>query len=189
MLKASPFGGAFQPRNAQQKMLTLPFQNMFVDTTPLQNISPCKRPMAQKKYPPDLHGTVLVPFQTTFVEDEDATFQTIISMEFYANKSPKELRTEDYQCNPGNLVSSKGSNCVPNVTKDSISETKAVALSRTNEPVDPKESKCGAESTEDNAKTAVVSSTYKPMDCESLQDDMETAMFLVNNFHLPWRMI
>eukprot|EP00977_Amphora_coffeiformis_P011371 scaffold2744_cov160-Amphora_coffeaeformis.AAC.8 len=94
-------------------------------------------------------------------------------MEFYANKSPEELRMEDYQCKHGNLESKK-SNSVQEPSQGATTQTTSQSKKSDFVP-----STATATTT---ATTSTSTSEAGPMECESLMDDTEIAMFLAEKF-------
>jgi hypothetical protein len=67
----------------------------------MQPASPPQRPNPQYGYPSTGQGSRVVPFQPEVVKQADQTqqFRHISAMSQYADKSPEELRFEDYMNN------------------------------------------------------------------------------------------
>ena len=183
-----PFGVGFNSSGKVQAQ-SMPLFPTFGHSSQSRFSSPPPRPpkipQAQTKNQPYIGGTTLVPFQQSFVEDEQATFQTITAMEFYANKSPEELQMEDYQCKAGNLESKKR-DAAPEPSQCSAS--KATLESKRDDfipkPTQGSASKAATPATTPAAATTTTTNTYtsEPMECESLMDDDEIAMFLAEKF-------
>jgi len=154
-------GNASAPRHGQDtfhaptsagtkyKSVTKPFNGMSnkeaLDEQDVRRVS-AKRPAKL-----ELYGTDVTPYRATQVDDENSKLISICAMEVYADKSPEELRMEDYSKRPGGFGETNPKSSDKNF---------ATNLFPPSDPIDKDDD---------------------PMDYESQKDDLENALGKANS--------
>ena len=157
------FGGAPVPRHGQDtfhpptsagtkyKSVTKPFDGKSNEDTVWERDAEWLPTKHLTKA--ELYGTGIIPYQATQLDDENLKLVSICAMEAYADKSPEELRMEDYLKHPDGFDGSK-----PESTLDEDSAAKMLP------PSDP------------------IDKDGESMDYELQKDDLENALEKANSF-------